>query len=120
MNTVPQEWKDAVQEFVYRVDQGEIRSKATYAKFKALLEADATRIASDDDYMHLLFNMGMVMGALTKPEFVTRLIESMCDGNDGARLSGHVGALYTKLGHIIDAANIKRFDPKDEVKNEPA
>lgn len=37
--SVPEEWREAVQEFVDRVDRGEIRSKYTYAKFQALLAA---------------------------------------------------------------------------------
>lgn len=36
---VPEEWRDAAQEFVDRVERGKIRSKRTYAKFKALLAA---------------------------------------------------------------------------------
>lgn len=34
-----EELREAVQEFVDRVDRGEVRSKRTYAKFKALLAA---------------------------------------------------------------------------------
>lgn len=34
---VPDAWVDAVQEFVDRVERGEVRSKKTYAKFQSLL-----------------------------------------------------------------------------------
>lgn len=37
---VPDEWREAVQEFVDRCEQGSVRSRYTYAKFKALLAAD--------------------------------------------------------------------------------
>lgn len=36
---VPEEWREAVQEFVDRVDRGEVRSRYTYKKFKSLLAA---------------------------------------------------------------------------------
>lgn len=36
---VPDGWREAIQEFVDRVEAGEVRSKYTYAKFKALLKA---------------------------------------------------------------------------------
>jgi hypothetical protein len=37
--TVPTAWREAVEEFVQRVEAGEIRSSYTYTKFKKLLEA---------------------------------------------------------------------------------
>jgi len=44
---VPEDWLEAVKEFVERCENGEVRSKHTYAKFKALLAAapkpDATQ-----------------------------------------------------------------------------
>lgn len=37
-SAIPPEWREAVQEFVDRVERGEVRSKRTYEKFKQLLE----------------------------------------------------------------------------------
>ncbi|MDW9481171.1 hypothetical protein GOB57_21225 [Sinorhizobium meliloti] len=44
--TVPVAWREAVQEFVDRVERGEVRSKRTYGKFKELL-SDAPALVGD-------------------------------------------------------------------------